>query len=186
MHPKGRRSGGRHLGFLESVHLRGWAWERRPWPARKPNHAVSQKEPRGAAQRRTLQVFRGNGLVTGGVRQGCEEGSSRHAWVLRSALSTRVSSCGRPRRWQGGFASLQDSSGSLRVARLFGGGHLANAGERRAPRGVRASAAGEGDGARGRARTSNLSAEVGRRRRSNETAPQRQKGGTADGDLAHV
>lgn len=185
MHPKGRRSGGRHLGFLEGVHLRGWASERRPWPAREPDHAVSQKEPRGAAQRRTLQVFRGNGMVTRGVRQGSEEGSSRHAWVLRSALSTRVSSCGQPRWRQGGFAFLQDSSGSLRVARLVRVGHLANAGEATLRKGRAHSAAGEGYGARGRARTSNLSAEVGRRRRSNETAPQRQQGETANGDLAH-
>jgi len=89
-YPKGRRGGGKHLGFPECVLLRGRAWERRPWPARMPSPAVSQKEPRGAAQRRTLQVFRGSGLVTRGARQGCEEGSSRNARALRSALSARV------------------------------------------------------------------------------------------------
>lgn len=124
--------------FRKASSFAGGHWERRPWPAREPNHAVSQKEPRGAAQRRTLQVFRGNGLVTGGVRQGCEEGSSRNARVLRSALSTRVSfrvplesgdPGGQPRWRQRGFAPLQNSSGSLRMARLERVGHHANAGE---------------------------------------------------------
>lgn len=66
---------------------------------------VSQKEPRGAAQRRTLQVFRGNGLVTKGARQGSEEGSSRNARALHSALSAWVSSCGQP-RWLQGVCAL--------------------------------------------------------------------------------
>lgn len=42
----------------------------------KPSTGCSQKELRGKARRRTLQVFRGNGLATHGARQGKEEGSS--------------------------------------------------------------------------------------------------------------
>lgn len=70
---------------------------------------VSQKEARGAAQRRTLQVFRGNGLVTKGARQGSEEGSSRNARVLRSALSARSGSCGQPRWRHEGLRLLAES-----------------------------------------------------------------------------
>jgi len=71
------------------------------------------------------------------------------------------------------------------MARLSGDGHLANAGETEPREGFVLPMRARITALEGRARTSNLSAEVGRRRRSNETAPQRQQGETADGDLAH-
>lgn len=75
-----------------------------------------------------------------------------------------------------GLRLLQNSSCSLCMARLSGDGHRANAGETE-PRERFALPMRAGFTAlAGRARTSNLYAEVGRRRRSNETAPQRHWG----------
>lgn len=116
---------------------------------------ISQKEPRGAAQRRTLQVFRGNGLVTGGARQGCEEGSSRHARALRSALSARVSSCGQPRWRQVVCATCRIHS--ARCAWLASPEtDIAQTQENEAPRGVAIPMRAGITVLDGRARTSNL------------------------------
>jgi len=129
--------------------------------------------------------FAATGWRRRGARQGCEEGSSRNARVLHSALSARMGSCDRPRRWDEGLRLLQNSFGSLRMARLERGGHHANAGETK-PR--------EGFTLRMRAGMMALegvpvrriwSAEVGRRRRPNEAASQRQKGKRVNGGLAH-
>jgi len=83
-----------------------------------------------------------------------------------------------------GLRPLQNSSCSPRVARLSGDEHRANAGETKPREGFSCPMRAGITALAGRARTSNLSAEVGKRRRSNETAPQRQEGETADGDLA--
>lgn len=143
-------------------------------PQAKPH--VSQKEPRGAAQRRTLQVFRGNGLVTKGARQGIEEGSSSHC-VSPSLGPVGLGEFLRPASlvaW--GLRPLQNSPCSPRVARLARDGHRANAGETTPREGFSIPMRAGITALVGRARTSKLSAEVGRRRRSNETAPQRQWG----------
>jgi len=84
-----------------------------------------------------------------------------------------------------GLRPLQRSPCSLRVARLSGDDHVANTGETEPRKRIALPMWAGVTALVGRARTSNLYAEVGRRRRSNETAPQRQEGETADGDLAH-
>jgi len=125
--------------------------------------------------------FAATGWRRSGARQGREEGSSRNARVLRSALSARMGSCDRPRRWDEGLRLLQNSLGSLWMARLERDGHRANAGETK-PR--------EGFALPMRARMMALegvpvrriwSAEVGRRRRPKEAASQRQKGKHVNG-----
>jgi len=157
----------------------------------KPSPTCSQKERRSAAQRERLQISRGSGLATRRCSAGIEEGSSRNARALQLSSvgpdrfrgSSRkrgipeASFAGGLRYFPGRGTLLAGSFGSLRVARLLGGGHRANAKERHARKGMPIPIAGEDDGARECARTSYLvTAEVGRRRRSKEAVSQRQLG----------
>lgn len=91
----------------------------------KPRTGCSQKELRGKARRSTLQVFRGSGLATQGVRQGKknEEGSSRNARVLHSTLSARMNFSRPASPVEEGLRLLQNSLGLSRMARLLGDEH---------------------------------------------------------------
>jgi hypothetical protein len=184
-YPKGRRNGGRHPGFPESVLLRGRAWEREPRPARKPSTTDSQKERRREAQRRTLQVFRGNGLAT----RGCSAG--KRGGELTQCASPSLGSVGPVGfLWPAslavrGLRLLQNPIGSSWMARLSGGGHHANAGDNQSPRGVWFPMRTRMMALEGVPVRRIWSAEVGRRQRPNQAASQRQEGKTVDGGLAH-
>jgi len=158
------------------------------------SQACSRPPKGGLALKRSEHVRRGGGhsksfAATGwrpsGARQGHEEGSSRNARVLHSALSARESSRDRPRRWDEGLRLLQDSFGSSRTARLARDGRRAN---------VRDAKSREGSSDPMRTRVMALegvpvrriwSAEVGKRRRHNEAVLQRQKGEHVNRGLAH-
>lgn len=83
--------GGMHPGLPESGYLRGWAPERRPWPARHAEHCFNSPSRRswgqgsGSARRGGGSPgFRGSGLATrGSARQVHEEGHPR----LRGSFS---------------------------------------------------------------------------------------------------
>jgi len=152
---------------------------------------LSLKRSSGARRGGGLsKSYAATGWRRSGARQGHEEGSSRNARVLRSALSARMGSCGQP-RWRQEFLPERVCA-SCRI-------HLARCGWPASPETDIAQTQEKRSPARGRsfpmrARMMALegvpvrriwSAEVGRRRRPNEAVSQRQKGEHVNGGLAH-
>jgi len=166
----------------------------------KPSSTSSQKGQRRAARRERLQIFRGSGLATRGCSAGIEEGSSRNARALQLGSVGPDRCRGSLRKWRIPEASLaggrmffpqgevfrQDRFGSPRMARPLGGEHRANAKETQPRKGFSIPIAGEDDGARECARTSNLVLQksVGGNGPT-KRFPNVKKGKCVNGGLAH-
>jgi hypothetical protein len=122
--------------------------------------------------------FAATGWRQRGARQGHEEGRSRNARVLHSALSARLGSCGQPRWRQKGLRPLQNLPGSPRVARFERSGHRANAGEMKPREGFDLPMRARMTALEGVPVHRNWSAEVGRRQRFTQAVSQRHRGST--------